>query len=605
MPNRLSLHAPALVNTIGHAAGTLIFGLLLYLFFVDWRRNPSGRRVLPTVAAALAFLWNLGSLVGLAAEPRSGLGPELIIALSFSVLSFLPAVLLQISAENSPRLIVAGYVLSAAAASLHVAELADGTPRLHYAAVLLITVGFGVLTSVVVVRGFGGPRSGASRRLAASMMLFLFAISFVHFGPNHGDSNHGGGGWSGEIALHHAGIPLSLFVLLQDYRFLLLDTFIRFLVNALLAAATVSAVVLVGVHFASLTGVEARPFYAGLEFVAACLLLIAFGAGRQRVQALVTRVVFMRANPDDAMARLQQVAAAQPEESAFLMAAAETIADFFACVRFGWADQTSGGWALLTRSVHFSRGDHQVLRLGPRRGGRLFLSEDLSALDRLLLETARQVDRLRSSEMQALVAKGELQALQAQINPHFLFNTLNTIYGSIPRTAQDARSLILNLSDILRYSLSTERALIPIEDEVKIVTAYLAIEQARLGPRLQTKIEVDPLASAAEIPAFSIQPLVENAITHGAGAQAGTGYVKLAIATKNERVQVEISNSGAFDHSSKRAGHGMALNNVRRRLAICYGDDANFTISSDSESTVVRFNVPVHAATEGSSVRLR
>src|SRR5579862_2635881 len=99
MPDRLSIHEPVLVNTIGHCAGVIVFGILLYLFVVNWRRAREDRTSLPAVAAALAMLWNIGSLIGIATGPNSGIVADLIVAGSFSVLSLLPAVLLHISLE--------------------------------------------------------------------------------------------------------------------------------------------------------------------------------------------------------------------------------------------------------------------------------------------------------------------------------------------------------------------------------------------------------------------------------------------------------------------------------------------------------------------------
>jgi two-component system LytT family sensor kinase len=202
------------------------------------------------------------------------------------------------------------------------------------------------------------------------------------------------------------------------------------------------------------------------------------------------------------------------------------------------------------------------------------------------------VDRLRAAEMQALLTKGELLALQSQMNPHFLFNTLNTIYGSIPRSNAQARNLILNLSDILRFSLSNGSPLIRLEDELRIVRAYLEIEQARLGSRLRCEIDVDPRANSVEIPALSIQPLVENAVKHGAAALAGAGYVKLTVSFENGSVGIAVANSGGFAGEPGSAGNGLALNNLRRRLALCYGESVHFRIQGDSESTLVGFDLP-------------
>src|SRR5580700_6343498 len=201
MPDWLSIHEPVLVNTIGHCAG-------------------DERSGLPVVAAALAMLWNLGSLVALATGPRGSQIAGAIVALSFSVLSLLPAVLLHISLQSRRRALwIAGYIVSAAA-------------------IWVVTLGFAALTILSVILEWRRENRAAGSRLAGAMGLFLFAISFAHYGASHAQL-----AWSKEAALHHAGLPLALLVLLQDYRFLLMDAFLRFIVNATLAAAALLAAI--------------------------------------------------------------------------------------------------------------------------------------------------------------------------------------------------------------------------------------------------------------------------------------------------------------------------------------------------------------------------
>src|SRR5580658_10355721 len=268
MPDRLSLHAPVLVNTIGHCAGAIAFGILLYLLLLDWRRAAPERSLLPSVAAALAFLWNAGSLIGMATAPTGDPVADVILAGSFSVLSLLPAVLLHISLRGRPRFLwIAGYGVSAVAVVLHIGDLITAAPRFHYAAILLVTIGFAALTTASVVQeALSGAHDGGGKRLAGAMVLFLFAISFAHFGSAHDVK-----AWSGEAALHHAGIPLALFVLLQDYRFLLLDAFIRFVVNGLLAALAVWLSLAAEARFGLVARASHDPFYAGIVFTGACL----------------------------------------------------------------------------------------------------------------------------------------------------------------------------------------------------------------------------------------------------------------------------------------------------------------------------------------------
>ena len=612
MPDRLSIHAPVLVNTIGHCAGAIIFGILLHLFLLDWRRATGERSALPVIAAGLGLLWNLGSLIGMATAPQGDPLADGIVAGSFSVLSLLPAVLLHISLRSRHRALwMTGYAVSFAAVLLHIGDVVTNAPRFHYAAILLVTIGFGVLTTISVAQEtLTGPKDGSGPRLAGAMVLFLFAISFVHF-----ESAHDIKAWSGEAALHHAGIPLALFVLLQDYRFLLLDAFIRFLVNVMLAALAVWVAFEAEARFALLSHARQDPFYAGLIFTGACLALSIFAYLRSRGQRFLTRVVFLRANPEHPVSELRDIAGTVNGEPEYLAAAAKIIAGFLSARRFemipsrhaagpgpelaiailnpaAWALEP---WVQALAPLRFSRGDAYLLTLGSRTGGRRYLSEDIEVLERLSTIVCEQLERIRNSEMQALVSQAELRALQAQINPHFLFNALNTLYGTISRENAAARNLVLNLSGLFRYSFAQNPGLIRIEEELVIVRAYLAIEELRLGSKLRSEIEVDDGALQAEVPVLSIQPLVENAIKHGVAARHSPGFVRIRIKRHAEEISVEISNSGAF-HKAADGGsgsNGVGLDNVRRRLALCYGNENNLEITSANDVTTVRFTIPV------------
>jgi len=138
------------------------------------------------------------------------------------------------------------------------------------------------------------------------------------------------------------------------------------------------------------------------------------------------------------------------------------------------------------------------------------------------------MERFRAEELERLVAQAELRALQEQINPHFLFNALNTLYGVIDRTSWDARRMVLNLSEIFRYFLQGDRTVIPLSEELQIVQAYLEIECLRLGNRLKSELRIDESVRSAMIPILSIQPLVENAVKHGVASKSGSGMVSLA-----------------------------------------------------------------------------
>jgi two-component system LytT family sensor kinase len=607
MPDWLGIHEPVLVNTIGHCAGAMIFGMLVYFLLVNGHRAREGRSRLPVVAAVLAMLWNLGSLIAMATGPTGGMAADLIVAASFSVLSLLPAVLLHISLESRHRALwIAGYVLSAIAVVLHAADLLLRGPRLHYAALLLVTLGFAGLTIISVCIELLQEHRAAGSRLAGAMGLFLFAISFVHFGGGPARM-----AWSMELALHHAGLPLALLVLLQDYRFLLVDAFLRFMVNASLAAAAV--LVPIGVlQYPAFRERLRHPFEAGVLFVSAGLLLTLFVYLRNRIQSFLTHVIFLRSNVDEALRELHDLARAAGNEAEYLHGSAQIMARFLRASRCDVTQQRprSGGaltapasvvdssnwtvppWVHALVPIRFSRGDEAYVLLGPRDGGRRYLSEDLGVLARLGAAVAEHIEQLRSLQMQSLVSQAELKALQAQINPHFLFNSLNTLYGTIDRSNAQARRMVLNLADVFRYLLRAERTFIEVEEEVKIVRAYLEIEELRLGPKLRTEIEIDDSALHATIPLLSVQPLVENAVKHGVAARMGTGFVRLRIKADAEGVSVEVSNSGECDPLTLANPAGIGLANVRRRLALCYGSETRLAVRAGDGITTIGFVLP-------------
>lgn len=608
MPDWLSIHEPVLVNTIGHCAGAVIFGMLLYFFLQNRRRAGETRGNLPVIAAALAMLWNLGSLVALAVGPQGGQIAGAIVALSFSVLSLLPAVLLHISLQSRRRALwIAGYLLSGIAVALHLADWLSHIPGLHYAALLVVTVGFAALTILSVILEWRHENRAAGSRLAGAMGLFLFAISFAHFGAPHAQL-----AWSKEAALHHAGLPLALLVLLQDYRFLLMDAFLRFIVNASLAAAALLATIRI-LQSRFLADHLQNPFDAGIIFVSAGLLLTLFVWLHNRIQRLLTSAIFLRSNVDEPLRELQDLSLAAAGEADYLRLAGDVIARFLHAGRSGLVEQSLipgrppvapvavldaaqfavPVWVQAVLPMRFSRGDAVYLLLGSRDGGRRYLSEDLGVLARLGTAVAEHVEQLRSVRMQNLVSQAELKALQAQINPHFLFNSLNTLYGTIDRANAEARRLVLNLADVYRYLLRAERTLVEVEEELRIVRAYLEIEELRLGSKLETQVEVDPSALGVTIPLLSIQPLVENAVKHGVASRMGAGFVHLKIRIAGDAVSVEVSNSGEWDQS--QSGRGIGLTNVRRRLELCYGSDARFEIQAAGGVTTVAFVLPVAA----------
>jgi len=333
---------------------------------------------------------------------------------------------------------------------------------------------------------------------------------------------------------------------------------------------------------------------------------------RNRMQRLITKVLFLRTNVEDAIHELQNLGHAASSESEYLNRAAETIAGFLSTERNALSDEFPREttdlaaplavldpahwelplWVQVVVPFRFAQGDAKFLLLGSRRGGRRYLSEDFAILGRLEATVVEHVEQIRSLQMQQLVSQAELRALQAQINPHFLFNSLNTLYGTISRGNVEARRLVLNLADVFRYFLNTDRPLISVDEELKIVRAYLEIEELRLGPKLRSQLDIDAAALTAAIPVLSIQPLVENAIKHGVAARAGDGFVHLHIECEFDRIAVRVTNSGEWKPTGG-VDSGIGLANVRRRLVLCYGEEADVVVRVANGATTVGFAIPV------------
>ncbi len=569
-------------------------------------------RYLSGLAAGLALAWNLGSLVVLAWPDLPGPVLDLVVATSFSMLSLLPAVLLHVSLEDSsPVLVGAGYVLSTAAVVMHFWEIQGNRAALHQTALLVITVGFLTLSVVAVAAPALRKRRGGIRILA-SMCLALFATSFVHFGNGHASQ-----AWSSELVVHHAGIPLALFVLLQDYRFVLLDAFARFLANALLAAVLTGLVIAAAFRLVLVERIAQAPLHEAVLLISICLFLVFFAWLRNRVQVWLTQAIFRRGSVADLANRVKDCPAFSSEDryiewAAALIAAAvktkdyavvaqselDTAADLHAPVLANLLPASrlspKWNWAEVVVPVRRGQGDVQLILLGRRQGGQRYFSEDLDALGRAGVEIAERVEALRRQEMNRLVSQAELRALQSQINPHFLFNALNTLYGTIPREAGAARRMVINLSEIFRYFLQSERTFVPLAQEMQIVRAYLEVEQLRLGDRLKVEFRVDQAALDVPVPVLSVQPLVENAIKHGIAQSAEPGYVQVAIELRGGGLSIVVENS-SNQAAAEPAGAGVGLQNVRRRLEICYGPGATLRLLPDLHKTIAEISIPAAA----------
>jgi sensor histidine kinase YesM len=195
------------------------------------------------------------------------------------------------------------------------------------------------------------------------------------------------------------------------------------------------------------------------------------------------------------------------------------------------------------------------------------------------------------SEYQRALAASELQALKMQLQPHFLFNTLHGIATLTHMDAENARAMIVKLSNLLRTALSRGNAdLIPLEEEFKFVRDYLELEKMRLGTRLTIKWVVAPQTSQLLVPQMILLPLVENAIRHGVASSREPGWVELASSADNGVFHVIVRNSPG-NRPSK--GTGVGLHNVEARLRYLYSGNASLSLSfAEDRIATARLTLP-------------
>ncbi len=231
----------------------------------------------------------------------------------------------------------------------------------------------------------------------------------------------------------------------------------------------------------------------------------------------------------------------------------------------------------------------------PQRTSRF--AEGMAQLLSILLEVA-EVDRQRS-----LASAARLEALQAQIRPHFLFNVLNTII-SFSRTDPDkARELLIQLASFFRRSLSHRGPTILLKDEIDYVETYLRLEKARFGDKLRYRIRIQPQALNIPVPILMIQPLVENAVLHGIADKEDPGMVSVTVRYRETDILIYISDNGIGIPKSKQyeifemgfgEGTGVGLSNVAERLVGIYGNKYHLRLRSQvGRGTTIRLVIPI------------
>ncbi|MFN3377152.1 MAG: sensor histidine kinase [Burkholderiaceae bacterium] len=204
---------------------------------------------------------------------------------------------------------------------------------------------------------------------------------------------------------------------------------------------------------------------------------------------------------------------------------------------------------------------------------------------------------LRARGRTPAATTARLTELQSRIRPHFLFNTLNSAIALVRNEPAKAESLLEDLSDLFRHALVEQGESVILAEEIRLAQRYLAIEEVRFGPRLQVQWSIDPRCDEAVLPPLLLQPLVENAVKHGVEPSPHGGKLRVTTELRGSRVLIRITNTlpprDTPDGGAPR-GHGIALANVRARLALLHDVEAEFTAGAQDGLYQVRITLPAH-----------
>jgi hypothetical protein len=657
----------ALVNLAGFVAALTLYAMLLVMVVrnpraaimspleeknggTSRRLRFHGREPLLLLTAVLGLSWNLGALVIYSLQDF-GLAswPPLVAAIAFASLGFLPAVVVHGAlrlalAERRDRwagaIVLAGYSLSTLAACLQIAALLRSRSLPSTPALRLLTAGFVLVIVLLAIH--------ARRRRALSLAaLAVFAVSALHLAGH--EASHDS--WMIELAGHHSSLPLALAILYQDYPFALADLFLkRALVLLLVTALLLAAYAAVAARLAP----AAPDLLAAVALIAlgSCVAFL-YPALRRGVHWFVDVVVLRRPDYPSLLASIAQAVAGADAPETVVGKACSLLAPALAARRVScWrldgkeavevsdgpsfgsptpapvtaalAEFDVSGHAQIVQSeskktaavvvVPTAEPPRYALALGGLAGGRRLLSDDIAMLHGVARTVAHRIDvirltrerceqRLREAEIRQLATEAELRALRAQINPHFLFNALTTVGYLIQTSPERALEKLVQLTELLRRVLRSEREFTTLGKELELVRLYLDLEHARFEERLRVAIDVPRSLHDIPVPAFVLQPIVENAIKHGIAPAADGGLVEIVARAEAgdagacaPTLRITVRDIGPGRKRPAAGLPGIGLRNLEQRLRHHYGENASIRLeASEQRGTVVTLRLPAMA----------
>lgn len=647
------------IQTMGFATGSALFALLIAL---SWKGSRvTGRRSSGIAAAALGLLWNAGSLlmqlVLLMGGSSQQIGFRLANAFAWSAPAILPTVLLLLlrpghwqtkRGQMASRWLLWVSVVNAAWLTLGfliAAMKANPAAFNSFMRLAAYNLVFHLVAGTLLYRGEGhSSRAARVYSLALTLLGGGMAISLL-------------------VLIHWdvpRPIFITLAVLTQQSPILMAIATFAFLARlrfsdvfvkrslTILAAVAISLVHTEWVVFPSMLAIRNTARYpeAGAWIVATVLwvaLLLLFPRCQREIYRAVDRWLFRR--PDykelaQSFSRESESAASEAElftriehlvRDSLGVAATKVLPVDEASVT---PDEINRGAndVILLHSRHAARGllaesetegevemmvpvrtgseVSHLLLVAPGAEGRKLLSDELTFLltlaghagrriEALKFERERHEQHLRETNLQRLVTEADLRALRAQINPHFLFNTLNTIADLISSEPDKAEAMTERLAEVFRYVLVRgSDSLITVSQEFDFLRTYLEIEQARFGDRLRVEMTLDPAVASVPVPTFILQPLVENAVKHGLSAKRGGGTLRVEAQSEGEFLRLIVEDDGAgwragSNGLSSVGPGGIGLENVSQRLQVLYAGRAALTVHSEVDrGTRISITIP-------------
>jgi two-component system LytT family sensor kinase len=350
--------------------------------------------------------------------------------------------------------------------------------------------------------------------------------------------------------------------------------------------------------------------------IALAAIMLATPALFHAVAKFVDGVVLRRPDYAEASRAFAEASRRAPDREALFALAVRHVHDVLglsavvaqsAAIQGGDGLTIGGGYVLdVTRSI----------------AGRRLMLEELSYLQTVCTEVAHRLESLafererqdllfREERLRHQLTEAELRALRAQVDPHFLFNTLNAVTDLISSDAPRAEAMTEQLAEFFRYTLARrDRAVATLEQEFDFVRRYLEIERVRFGDRLQVVLRCDPAAARHSVPVLLLQPLVENAVRHGLAPKLGRGHLRVSAALDDAGVSITVEDDGVGPPPEGVRGDGVGLRNVLDRVRTMYGPAATLDVARGAGGVGTRVeihwpaaSVPESAAATASEVR--